>query len=99
MVNDMNKENRYQAKDGFVAREIAGEMLLIPTGTRTQEFNGMIRLNETGIFIWSQVERPKSINELIKSVTEEFEVSDDLAEQHIRAFIEKGLQNGLITKL
>lgn len=31
----------------FILREIAGECVLIPTGTTTQEFNGLITLSET----------------------------------------------------
>ena len=30
----------------FILRNIAGEYVLIPTGTTTQEFNGLISLNE-----------------------------------------------------
>ena len=30
----------------FMLREIAGEVVLVPTGRATQNFNGMITLNE-----------------------------------------------------
>lgn len=30
----------------FMLRDIAGEVILVPTGAATQQFNGMITLNE-----------------------------------------------------
>ena len=35
-------------KDGFVLREIAGQIMVIATGEASKNFHGMIKLNETG---------------------------------------------------
>lgn len=89
---------RYVAKDGFVKRDIAGETLLVAVGERTQEFNGMVMLNETGAFLWDLLSEPKSGAEMVAALLEEFETDDATAERDIRAFLDKGLENGVIGK-
>lgn len=99
MEKCMRQVNSYQAKDGFIAREIAGEMLLVPTGTRTQEFNGMICLNETGIFLWEAIQTPKTVDELVEILIKEFETTVEEAKSDILDFIKCALDNQLIFEL
>ena len=40
----------------FMLRDIAGEVILVPTGAATQQFNGMITLNEVAAFIWKNLD-------------------------------------------
>ena len=44
----------------FMLRDIAGEVILVPTGAATQKFNGMITLNEVADFIWKNLDESKS---------------------------------------
>ena len=95
----MSKDIKYLAKDGFMARKIAGELLLIPVGERTQELNGMVTLNDTGMFIWECLSEPKSEAELIEMIMEEFDVLKEKVEIDVRAFIRNGLDEGMIIRL
>lgn len=90
------KDAVYQAKSGFVKREVAGETLLIPVGSTTQEFNGMILLNETGAFLWEALQKPKTEDELLRAVLDEFEIDSETALSDTRQFITNGIQNQLI---
>ena len=40
----------------FIKRNIAGEIVLVPSGQTAREFNGMVTLTETGEFIWEHIE-------------------------------------------
>ena len=40
-------------KSGFILREIAGSSIIVPVGERVKEFNGVINLNDTGVFLWN----------------------------------------------
>lgn len=80
----------------FVLREIVGEYVLIPTGATTQEFNGMITINETAKFIWENMEKVDSLNEMIQLVLNEFEVDEDLARNDVTGFINEALAIGFI---
>ena len=52
----------------FILREIAGECVLVPTGATSQEFNGMITISDTAKFIWENIEKVDSLEEMIRMV-------------------------------
>ncbi|MCD7807957.1 MAG: PqqD family protein [Erysipelotrichaceae bacterium] len=90
---------KYQAKDGFVARKIAGELLLVPVGERVQDLNGMIYLNETSQFIWDALANPVTIDEIVAKIKSEFNVKDNDVEQDVQQFIDDALTNELIIEI
>ena len=63
----------------FILREIAGECILVPTGKTSQEFNGMITLSDTARFIWENIERADSFEDLVKMMLEEYEIDEETA--------------------
>ena len=56
----------------FMLRDIAGEVILVPTGAATQQFNGMITLNEVAAFIWKNLDESKSKEELVDKIMDAF---------------------------
>ena len=44
-------------------------------------------VNETGLTILQELLQPRSLADLVKAVTDAYDVSDEVAEQTIRAFI------------
>ena len=40
-------------KKGFVVRKVAGENIVVPVGGMSKTFHGMIKLNDTGNFLWN----------------------------------------------
>ena len=61
----------------FIKRNIAGEIVLVPSGQTAREFNGMVTLTETGEFIWEHIEEAESFNHLVLLILEEYEVDKD----------------------
>ena len=82
-------------KEGFVLREVAGDTVVIPSGD-TLDLNMMITLNETGRFLWTHLEKGADREELVKALTQEYEVSAEDAGLHIDKFVEKLDENGLL---
>ena len=78
----------------FIKRNIAGEIVLVPSGQTAREFNGMVTLTETGEFIWEHIEEAESFNHLL--ILEESEVDKDTASQDAAGFIMQLLQAGMI---
>ena len=58
----------------FILREIAGECVLVPTGATSQEFNGMITISDTARFIWENIEKADSLEEMIQMVLYTYEI-------------------------
>lgn len=80
----------------FVLREIAGEAILVPTGKTSQEFNGMITLSATAQVIWENLEKVDSMEELVKLITDEFEVDEETAKQDTFQFVVELMKAGFI---
>ena len=62
----------------FILRDIAGECVLVPTGATTHEFNGLITLSDTARFIWENLEKVDSFEELITAVLNEYEIDKEI---------------------
>ena len=80
----------------FILREIVGEYVLVPTGDTTQEFNGMITINDTAKFIWENLEKVDSFEEMVKKVLDEYDVDEMTAKQDVYSTIHDLVREGLI---
>ncbi len=72
----------------FILREIAGDYVIIPTGTTTLEFNGLITVNELGAFIWERLQEETTEEKLIEAIVEEYEVDEETAEADLKEFLD-----------
>ena len=75
-------------KEGFILREASGCYCVMYLGGELQ-FNGMITLNETGAFIWRAIEKGLSIEEIIKAICNEYEISYQQASNDFEIFLSK----------
>ncbi len=83
-------------KDGFILREVAGSYIVVAVGAAVKEFNGVINLNETGAFLWKQLEKGCTEEELTGALLSEYEVEEEIAKKDAKSFIEKLTEAGLI---
>lgn len=84
------KDIPMKLKSGFVLSSVYGKNLVIPTGSRGADFNGMITMNETGAFLWKQLESDKSEEELVSAVCGHYpEVKEDYAAECVRDFVKQ----------
>ena len=75
-------------KNGFVLKEIAGECVVVPIDS-SLNLDGMITLNDTAKTIWLLLENGAERDELIKALTDEYDVSAELAAQAADNFVAK----------
>ena len=75
-------------KSGFVLHKVGGEHVVVPVGKRTKEFSGMIRLNETGAFLWSHMEGSFTLDSLTGALVAHYDVSEETAAATVARFIE-----------
>ena len=80
----------------FVSREIIGEYILVPTGTTAQEFNGLITINATAKFIWDNIEKAESLEQLVQMVLDEFEIDEERATIDTQNYVMQLLEKGFI---
>lgn len=74
-------------KKGFVLRKVAGQHVVIAIGEATRSLSGMIRLNETGAFLWGELEKGADMDNLLSRLLEEYDVSKDTAQRDVKEFV------------
>lgn len=80
----------------FVLRNMADEYILIPTGSTTEEFNGMVNVSESAAFIWNNLEASTSIDDLVAKILDEYDVSKEDATNSVKEFLNVLLTKGII---
>lgn len=73
----------------FVAREVAGEYLLVPVGKTTMDLNGMLTLNEVGAFLWEKLPEAENEAALVDAVLAEYEAERPEVERDVAEFLDK----------
>lgn len=84
-------------KSGFVVEKVGGAHLAVAVGERATEINALIRMNDTGAFLWGELEKKDlTEGELVKALTQEYEVAESMAEKDVKAFVVKLREGGLL---
>lgn len=80
----------------FMLRDIAGEVVLVPTGAATQNFNGLITLNEVAAFIWKNLDEAQTQQKLTEMILEEFEIDKETAMRDVEGFLNALCEQGMV---
>lgn len=76
-------------KDGFIVKNVAGSNIVVPTGEQVVNFNGIMTLNETALFLWNEIQNGTPEGELVKKLLDEYDVDEATAKKDVDAFILK----------
>ena len=73
----------------FTIQKVGTSYLAVPVGETSKHFHGMIRLNETGAFLWKlMAEKDCTEAELVDALLAEYEVEREIAEKDVHAVVE-----------
>lgn len=76
-------------KKDFVLREIAGDLLLVPTGKTALDLNGMMTLNDVGADIWRMLPEVKDEEEIVQRLLKDYEATAEEIRPDVTAFLNK----------
>lgn len=76
-------------KKNLIKRNIAGDVILVPVGSASLDIKGLISLNETAEVIWDALPEAEDKADLVKAVTDVYDVGAAIAEGDVGAFLEK----------
>lgn len=74
-------------KRGFISRQVAGNNVVVATGEQTKNFNGIIKLNESGLILWNRLTVGANKEELVKALFDEYDITRDVAETDVDKFV------------
>ncbi len=75
-------------KDGYLLRSVAGKNIVVSVGGNL-DFNGMLTLNDTGVFFWNLLQKTTTKEEMLSAVLSEYDVDKEEAKKDIDEFIMK----------
>ncbi len=87
---------RFRLKSGYAVRAFMDEYLVIPVASPEKGDAKMAVLNPVGEFIWTRLGSFCTFEELVTAVTEEFEVSAEVASEDIRDFLRELQKHGFL---
>ncbi len=89
------ENKKYAIKQGYVAREIAGEYLAVPVDNSVG--SNIIVLNEVSKFLWDELKTEKTFDELLNAMLGNYDVSKEEAEADLKDFLMQLVENGLLS--
>ncbi len=86
----------YKLKDGFVVRRIGMQIMAVPVGKKTSEIHGMIALTESAELLWNALTDGAEEEALVKIITDTYEVSEEVATEDVKKFLEGLKEQGAL---
>ncbi len=74
-------------KEGFIVKEIAGQYVVIALGAASKIFNGIIKLNDSGKFIWDKLSGGAEAEDIVDAMLEEYDVDRETATADVEKFV------------
>nr|MBP7472765.1 PqqD family protein [Prevotella sp.] len=79
-----------KAKPGFNIRKVCGENIIVAEGIENIDFSNIISMNESSAFLWNSVAgKDFSVEDLVKLLTEEYEVDEDTARKDVETVVKQ----------
>ena len=84
----ISAEGVYKPSDDVVAREIEGEIIIVPlvAGIGDME-DELFTLNDTGKAIWDKLAGQRSLADVVTALTPEFEAEDGAIERDVLGLV------------
>ena len=83
-------------KEGFILRKVGIQYIVAATGEASKEFNGMLRLNRIGAFLWEQLTEERSKEQLLRALMDQYEVDENTANTDVDDFLSSLKGAGII---
>ena len=74
-------------KEGFILRKVGIQYVVAATGKASENFNGMMRLNESGAFAFRLMQQGITEEELVSRIVGEYDVSEEAARRDAQKFL------------
>ena len=74
-------------KKEFTVRDLYGEDVLVPVGETAKSFKGIIKMNNIGRFIWENLEKVETEDEIVSMVVDKYALELTQAKNDVDDFI------------
>ena len=86
-----------QIKKDFTIQKVGGSYIAVAVGETSKTFHGMVRLNETGAFLWRKMaEADVTVDELVEALLAEYEVDRETATRDVENLVNQFRESGIL---
>ena len=78
-----------KANKKYIFRKVAKEHLLIPTGEVALKIKGLVAVSESGSMLYQMLQKGCTREDLVAALRAEYDVSPEVAEQDVDAYLEQ----------
>jgi len=82
----------FARNEQVVSRKIVDELILVPIRKDVADMEMLYTLNEVGARVYELIDGKRALREIVNTIVNEFEVSEQQAEADVREFIEQLLE-------
>lgn len=75
-------------KEGYAVREIGDKYIVVAIEEDTEEYSGMITLNNSGYYIWKKLKIDISYDELLSDLTDKYDAPLEVIKADLDTFLE-----------
>ena len=86
----------FRHNESLVARDLAGEKVIIPVRGKVGDLGSIYTLNEVGGQVWNLIDGKRRVTDIVSSLLQEYDVDAATLAGDIRRLIEELEQEGLI---
>lgn len=84
-------------KKDFTIQKVGNSWIAVAVGETSKNFHGMVRLNETGAFLWKKLaECDITEDELVDAMLAEYEVDRETAARDAHTLVEQFRKYGIL---
>lgn len=83
-------------KQDFTIQKVGDSYIAVAVGETSKTFHGMVRLNETGAFLWNKMAEDTTLEALTDALLAEYEVDRETAAADIKRLVEQLDENGIL---
>lgn len=85
-----------QIKSDFTIQKVGNSYIAVAVGETSKTFHAMIKLNETGAFLWKKLaENDLTEEQLTNALLDEYDVDRETAARDVRTIVENLEANGI----
>ncbi len=90
----------YIPSEDIVAREIEGEIIIVPLVSGIGDMDdALYTLNKTGKYIWQKLDRKKSLKDIARELTSEFDATAKQVEKDVIGLIKELFKRRMVVEV
>lgn len=82
--------------EDLVLRKVGDTWAVFPIGDALNYYGNIMRLNETGVFLWRKLEQGCSVEKLTEAVVREYEIGRERALEAVMQFLAPLNEEGIL---